>query len=337
MRSKFVNTVLLNVVIGFLTSSLFGQADADRDLAFNAYRTGDYAKSAKLFKKVVSKNASDAEAWVLLGNSYIKINRVDDSIDPYEKAVNLVPSNEVFSLNLATAHMLRRDPRAEVLASNILETNPKSAVANFILGSMQYFRDNYEKAGEYAAAAVTLDPGYADAYRLLSISLVSNFAASSPVRARGPNPNKNLLKKAVEAFEKYYLSVPPDQKRDLAAQFADLKFFAEYYDGTGSLDERDSKIDPRADRDSTPLKITKKVTVIYPDSARDRGTQGVVILVISFKADGKVGPVMVVKSVDKELDESAIEGARTIRFEPATKKGAPISIVQRLEFPFFLY
>lgn len=315
--------------------TLYAQSSDDRTAAVKAYQARDYGQAAKLFRKVTSRNQGDAESWVLLGNSYLNIGKVRDSIEPYEKAIQLAPKNEAYRLNLATAYLIWRDPRSALIAESVLEANPLNAPAKFILGSLAYFRDDYDKAHGYAVSATRDDPAFADGYRLLYISLISTFSETRIVA--GSDTRVGMLKKAVEAFEKYYSLAPPEMKRDIETELNDLKFFAGYY---GGLDPKRSPVvgrEPSQDATSTPLKIIRKNPPNCSESARARQAEGSVLLLVSFQADGKVGPIMLLRSADRDLDQCAIAAARTIRFEPPTNRGVPVAIVKRVEYTFSMY
>lgn len=332
---RFAN-FLIYVVIAASPVTFFAQSYDDKTVAVKAYQAGDYGQAAKLFRKVTSKNPGDAEAWVLLGNSYFNLGKVADSIDPYEKAIQIAPKNETYRLNLATAYLIWRDPRAELIAESVLEANPRNASASFILGSLAYFRDDYDKARGFAVSATRDDPAFADAYRLLYISLIATFPTAE-IRIVASDTRVGTLKKAVEAFEKYYSLAPPDLKKEIETEVNDLKFFVGYYSG---LDlNRSSSVgrDPSTDSASTPLKIIRKNPPNCNENTRSRQTEGKVLLLVRFQADGKVGPIMLLRSADRDLDQCAMAAARTIRFEPPTNRGVPVAAVKRVEYTFSLY
>jgi TonB family protein len=72
----------------------------------------------------------------------------------------------------------------------------------------------------------------------------------------------------------------------------------------------------------------------YTEEARDKGVAGTVVLNVVFTADGKITNVRVVKGLPDGLTEKAIEAALKIRFNPAVKDGAPVSVSGNLEFTF---
>jgi TonB family protein len=83
---------------------------------------------------------------------------------------------------------------------------------------------------------------------------------------------------------------------------------------------------------------TYKVRPTYTPAAREAKIQGTVTLECVVKADGTIGDVRVVKSVDKEygLDDQAVKAAKAWRFTAAKDGTESISSVVTLTFPFVL-
>ena len=73
------------------------------------------------------------------------------------------------------------------------------------------------------------------------------------------------------------------------------------------------------------------------EEAKKNRVEGTVTLKVTFLKDGTIGDISVVKSVSKELDESAIKAAKLIRFEPERKKGKPLTITRSIQYSFTLY
>jgi protein TonB len=65
--------------------------------------------------------------------------------------------------------------------------------------------------------------------------------------------------------------------------------------------------------------------------------EGTVVLRAIFAADGKVKNILVLSPLPNALTERAIDAARKVKFEPATKDGRPVSMVVQLEYNFNLY
>jgi TonB family protein len=83
--------------------------------------------------------------------------------------------------------------------------------------------------------------------------------------------------------------------------------------------------------------ILYKEKAKYTEEARQNKVQGTVVLTAVFTADARITAIKVVRGLPDGLTEKAIEAAQKIRFQPATKNGAPISVRANLEFTFNLY
>lgn len=80
------------------------------------------------------------------------------------------------------------------------------------------------------------------------------------------------------------------------------------------------------DPEITPPKPITKTVVKYPDEAKNENLEGIVRLSILVTETGEVIDSKVVQSVDPILDEAASKGVRQWVYEPATKKGHPVSV-----------
>jgi protein TonB len=61
---------------------------------------------------------------------------------------------------------------------------------------------------------------------------------------------------------------------------------------------------------------------------------GTVILFAVIHADGTVGSVRVLRSVDERLDQYAGDAITKWKFEPATKNGIPVDVEATFWIPF---
>jgi TonB family protein len=92
-----------------------------------------------------------------------------------------------------------------------------------------------------------------------------------------------------------------------------------------------------------PMSANLKPTILYKEKAkyteeaRQNKIQGTVVLNVVFTADGRITSIRVVRGLPDGLTEKAIEAAQKIRFNPAVKNGAPVSVRGNLEFSFNLY
>jgi len=92
-----------------------------------------------------------------------------------------------------------------------------------------------------------------------------------------------------------------------------------------------------------PMTASLRPTILYrekakyTEEARQNKIQGVVMLQVVFHVNGSITNIKVIRGLPDGLTEKAIEAAKKIRFNPAVKNGAPVSVRGQLEFSFNLY
>jgi len=86
----------------------------------------------------------------------------------------------------------------------------------------------------------------------------------------------------------------------------------------------------------TAPRVINEVKAQYTGAAMRARIQGVAVLECVVEADGRVGPVRIVRSLDAVhgLDEEAIRTVRKWRFVPAMKDGVPVRVVVKVEISF---
>lgn len=76
---------------------------------------------------------------------------------------------------------------------------------------------------------------------------------------------------------------------------------------------------------------------VYPEIARLRGYEGVVLVYAEILPDGRVGNMKIRKSSGYAiLDKSAVEAVKPWKFEPAKKSGKPLTVWVELPIKFVL-
>jgi TonB family protein len=84
---------------------------------------------------------------------------------------------------------------------------------------------------------------------------------------------------------------------------------------------------------SSPV-ATSKVDPAYPLELMKQNVSGTVILYAVILADGTVGRVRVLRSVDERLDRFASEAIAKWQFQPAMKNGNPVAVEATFWIPF---
>jgi TonB family protein len=85
----------------------------------------------------------------------------------------------------------------------------------------------------------------------------------------------------------------------------------------------------------TPI---REVKAGYTAAAMEARIEGTVVTEAVVLADGKVGEVTVIQSLDKEygLDTQAVEAIKQWLFKPGTKDGKPVAMRVSIEMTFTL-
>lgn len=84
--------------------------------------------------------------------------------------------------------------------------------------------------------------------------------------------------------------------------------------------------------------ILKSAKPNYTHEAMQQRIEGTVTLDTVVRADGGVGDVTVVKSLDSVygLDNEAVKAVKQWAFKPGTKDGKPVAVLVRVELSFRL-
>ncbi len=85
------------------------------------------------------------------------------------------------------------------------------------------------------------------------------------------------------------------------------------------------------------LKILHKPRPQYTDEARTNGTEGTVVLRVTFLSSGEIGSVQPVKGLGDGLTDQAIAAAHRLQFEPAIRNSTPVSVTRQVEYTFSIY
>jgi protein TonB len=81
--------------------------------------------------------------------------------------------------------------------------------------------------------------------------------------------------------------------------------------------------------------LLSKVNPIYPDDARRKGIQGVVVLKATIGQDGSIGDLQVVSGA-QELVPAAVEAVRQWRYKPLLYMGIPVEAETQIQVNFTL-
>ena len=105
-----------------------------------------------------------------------------------------------------------------------------------------------------------------------------------------------------------------------------IRFSLDEYGIQFSRDEPEPEPEPEPVREQIPARLIKSERPDYPQTARQQGSEGTVVLRITIGTGGDVEKVITQTSSGfPELDESAAQSVKTWQFDPAKDGDVPIS------------
>jgi TonB family protein len=87
---------------------------------------------------------------------------------------------------------------------------------------------------------------------------------------------------------------------------------------------------------ATAPRPVSRTNPAYPEKARQKRKQGTVTLGLTVAKDGSATGIHVVNSVDKDIDQAAIDAVSQWKFEPGTYQGNPVDVELTVEVNFRL-
>jgi TonB family protein len=336
--------LFLLIVLGFgslylLNGTALAQSDpvgsAEREQGIALYRQGLADKAVAALNTAVKKNKTDPQAWYYLGLAQIQINEFSDANKSLIKTVQLQPDFAPAHLALAFVGLNRgKHVEAARYAEQVLILEPNSTEAHYLLGVARLREDKKEEALKQSEATIELNPKFAAAYLLKSQALVS-FLSRAPIWDRGePSEERKARFHEAATAIKRFLELDPDaeDKQTWLDQLASLEFHSSSHEGNDGTERVYSGKEV-----TTKARVTNKPEPFYTDAARQRGTEGRVVLRCMFAGDGTVKHLLIVEALPNGMTERALEAARQIKFIPATLDGKPVSMFIQLEYNFRLY
>jgi len=126
---------------------------------------------------------------------------------------------------------------------------------------------------------------------------------------------------------------PADESRmkDLRKRLAELETLNTAENGRAAQQSTPEMTRTQTDRKA---RLIYHVDPEYPLDAREKKITGTVVLTLTVDHEGLPQNIKVKKSLYPSLDQSAIEAARKMRFEPALKDGQPVSMFISVELNF---
>jgi tetratricopeptide (TPR) repeat protein len=120
---------------------------------------GKFADAKKLADKVLTANAQDVRARVLLGNATAGLKDLDSAIKEFEEAIRLDPQQSATYTGLASLKASSGDPvAAERIFKQAISTDPQSTSARLALAHFYWSHDRTAEAEQAMKEAHELKP-----------------------------------------------------------------------------------------------------------------------------------------------------------------------------------
>lgn len=84
----------------------------------------------------------------------------------------------------------------------------------------------------------------------------------------------------------------------------------------------------------TPPKLIHHVEPDYSPGSRNVRVEGSVLLAVTVTSAGACKNPRVVKSLDKDVDQAAVDAVKQWQFEPGKKDGKPVAVNVQIEIRF---
>ena len=124
-----------------------------------AYTAGDYATALAQFQEAVERHPQDAEALSNLGQVLVRLNRANEAIPYFERALAIVPDRWTYQFNLARAlGLLGRMDESIAAYRRAQQLVPDDYVTSFNLALALHKRGDEAGAVEQYRKAITLQP-----------------------------------------------------------------------------------------------------------------------------------------------------------------------------------
>lgn len=133
--------------------------------AVELHQQGDLLEASRIYHRVLSEDATNADAWNLAGVVASQVGQTGDAITSLRQAISLQPTVAFYHLNLASALMDAGElTEAARACQKCLELDPQNAEACNTLGNVLQKLGCPDEAATCFQQALALQPGFASAY-----------------------------------------------------------------------------------------------------------------------------------------------------------------------------
>jgi TonB family protein len=330
-----------------------------------AMARGNVDDAIKAFQEALKKDENHADAHYYLGLAYTRKAQWKEAEPEFRRAIEARNSYPEAYLGLAGCLYFQRDYQNAMTSCQkaIEQRGPgEFASAHNLVGLIYFRQDQYRAAAEAFQKAVEQRPRYPDAECSLgdalwlqpsegmaggegkTVKLIANLASEQTLgksiaaykaaieqQANFARAHRQLglaligvnREEAIRALEGFLQQQPSAEEASwIRSLVDDLKKISELHlYGEAGLSD---------------LKLLSQPVLEWTSQARDNRIEGMVTLGAVFAADGQVKAVYVIKGLGVGMDQKAVDAAKQIKFEPATKDGKPVSVLTTIRIAYKL-
>jgi TonB family protein len=330
---------LITICVCVLINGVFPQQS--KPPGIELYKAGKYREAIVSLNGAVKDKQyeKNGEIWNLLGLTYLAVDDLKNARKSLEKAVKLDQANSIFHGNLAYVYLLQRNSKkARSEADKAIKIDPQNVPALIVRGTANYWDRKHDAAERDIDQAILLDDKSPQPYLVKSKILIDRMSQRL-VQGSSMRKELALLRQATETLKTgLEKCVPTTKCKEITEDYETMSIFLDYFSKNKPDDiHPPTSVPPPPEPGTTPIKIISKPRPAYTDSARSAAVEGTVEIVAMFGANGKIEHVLFLSRLGSGLDEQVLRAARSIKFEPATKDGKPVSVVRRIEYSFDIY
>src|SRR5262245_32611348 len=306
--SLAIASVLLSAQAQTPTRDIIGKPSPSQPGDSSRQQPGVVQSCEEQIKSQFGDDRNGSRANYDLGWCYLSSKKFDDAVAAFQKSYELIPKWIKQREEKDTSHL----PKLSKEQGEELNRNADPSMARFSLGWTYHQAGRYDEAvAEYlqikSAYPVADEARYQTA--LVHLARGNREAAVEQVAKLG-----NYLEQRLEIESKLLIPdlIPSDESVSNGAPII-------------------------------PMTASERPTILYrekakyTEEARQAKIQGTVVLQVIFRSDGSMVIPRAIRYLPFGLTLKTVEAASRIRFTPAMKDGAPVSVKGTLEFSFNLY
>lgn len=143
------------IITFFLLSPLFGQivGSRARQHAELAIKEHHFQKAVAILTKLTKANPQDASLWTLRGIALGGLNKIQASLNSFDKALDLTPTYLPALEGVAQTAYMHKVPMADKYVNALLAAYPENKVANAMAGALAYASGTCPAAIKFFARA----------------------------------------------------------------------------------------------------------------------------------------------------------------------------------------